>query len=245
MKIYKGKAALVALVTGGTGSLGRAIALKLVERAGRIGVHYFHNKKEALAIIKKLEQLGTEGLAFKADLSSPEGAKKLIQKVEEKWGRVDILINNFGPFLEQPWEKTSAEDWLYLFQSNVLASFELIKAVIPGMKARKWGRIINIGFHRAGQIVAFPNIMPYAAAKTSLLILTRTAALTLSRYGITVNMVSPGLIEGGRLPRLVDSSCSVAIGKAEDVAEAVSFLASEEASAISGTNLIVAGTWKL
>jgi len=242
MKIYKGK---VALVTGGTGSLGRAIALKLAERAGRIGVHYFQDRKEALAIIKKIEELGTEASALKADLTSPAGAKKLMRMVEEKWGRVDILVNNYGPFLEQTWEKTSAEDWLYLFQTNVLASFELIKAVVPGMKVRRWGRIINIGFHRAGQMVAFPYIMPYAAAKTSLLILTRTAALTLSRYGITVNMVSPGLIEGGRLPRLVDSSSSAPMGKAEDVAEAVSFLASEEASAISGTNLIVAGTWKL
>jgi 3-oxoacyl-[acyl-carrier protein] reductase len=242
MKNDKGK---VALVTGGTGSLGRAIALKLTERAGRVGIHYFHDRKEALAIKEKIEGWGTEASVFKADLSSPAGAKRLMQMVKEKWGGVDILVNNFGPFLEQPWERTSAEDWLYLFQSNVLASFELIKAVVPGMKARKWGRIINIGFHRAGQIVAFPNIMPYAAAKTSLLLLTRTAALTLSRYGITVNMVSPGLIEGGRLPRLVDSSSSALMGKAEDVAEAVNFLASEEASAISGTNLIVAGTWKL
>jgi 3-oxoacyl-[acyl-carrier protein] reductase len=243
MKIYKGK---VALITGGTGKLGRAIALKLGDRAGRIGIHYFHQRQEALATIKKIEEQGTEGFAFKADLASPEGAKKLMRMVEEKWGRVDILVNNFGPFLERAWEETSAEDWLYLFQTNVLASFELMKAVIPGMKARKWGRIINIGFHRAEQIVAFPNIMPYAAAKTSVLILTRTAASTLSRYGITVNMVSPGLIEEGRLPRQVSSSSSAAgMGRAEDVAEAVSFLASEEASAISGTNLIVAGTWKL
>jgi len=243
MKNYQGK---VALITGATGSLGRAMALRLAERARRIGVHYFHQRQEALTTVGKLEERGIQGFAFKADLSSPAGAKKLIKMIEQKWARVDILVNNFGPFLEKPWEKTSVEDWLYLFQSNVLASFELIKAFVPGMKARKWGRIINIGFHRAGQIVAFPDILPYAAAKTSLLILTRTAAATLSRYGITVNMVSPGLIQGGRLPRLGSSSPSAgAMGKAEDVAEAVSFLASEDASAISGTNLIVAGTWKL
>jgi len=243
MKNYQGK---VALITGATGSLGRTMALRLAERAGRIGVHYFHQRQEARATVRKLGEQGIESFAFKADLSSPAGAKKLIKMVEGKWARVDILVNNFGPLLEKPWEKTSVQDWLYLFQTNVLASFELIKAFVPGMKARKWGRIINIGFHRAGQIVAFPDILPYAAAKTSLLILTRTAAATLSRYGITVNMVSPGLIQGGQLPRLVrDSSSAVVMGRAEDVAEAVSFLASEEASAISGTNLIVAGTWKL
>lgn len=236
----------VAVVTGATSPIGRAIAIKLAERAARIGVHYYQRRLDAQAVVKEIKEKGKDAQAFRANLSSPPQAKKLIQMVERKWGRIDILVNNFGPFLHQPWEKTSSKDWLWLFNTNVLACFELIKAVIPGMKARKWGRIINLGFHRVGQMVAFPNILPYAAAKTSLLMLTRTVASSLIRDGITVNMVSPGLIQGGRMPEVDEEALSgINIGQAEDVAEAVNFLASEEAGAITGNNLIVAGTWKI
>lgn len=236
----------VALITGASGQIGRAIAIKLAEKALWIGVHYYRQKQAALSVVKEIKKKGSEGYVFRADLSSPAQVKKLIQRVEKKWGRIDILVNNFGPFLLQPWEMTTSEDWLQIFNSNVLVCFELIKAVIPGMKARQWGRIINVGFHRVGQIVAFPHILPYAAAKTSLLMLTRTAASSFIKFGITVNMVSPGLIEGGRMPEMIKESLSnFYIGQAKDVAEAVNFLASEEAGAITGNNLIIAGTWKI
>lgn len=236
----------VALITGASSPIGRAIAIKLTEQASRVGVHYYQQRLAALEVVKEIKEKGGEAWAFWANLSSLTQAKKLIQRVERKWGRIDILVNNFGPFLHQPWEKTTSEDWLLLFNCNVLACFELIKAVIPEMKTRKWGRIINIGFHRVGQMMAFPNILPYAAAKTSLLMLTRTAALSLIKFGITVNMVSPGLIQGGQMPEMAEESLSrVFVGQAEDVAEAVNFLASEEARAITGNNLIIAGTWKI
>lgn len=236
----------IALVTGASQGIGQAIALKLATKASRIGVHYFQERRKALETVKQIKKAGSEGYPFQADLSSPQRAIKLIEKVEKKWGKIDILINNYGPFWQQPWEKTSAEDWLSLFQSNVLVPLELMKAVIPGMKAKKWGRIINLGFHRVGQIAAFPKILPYAAAKTALWLLTKTAAATLYEYGITVNMVSPGLIEGGELPEIIDrQSLNYRFGRKEDVATAVAFLVSEEAGAISGVNLIVAGTWKI
>jgi 3-oxoacyl-[acyl-carrier protein] reductase len=112
------------------------------------------------------------------------------------------------------------------------------------MRQRKWGRIINIGYSRAEQLAAFPTITAYAAAKTSLLILTRTAAVAEAGSGVTINMVSPGLLEGGRLPSGLKIEKMV-LGMFADVAKAVCFLASDEARAIRGTNLIVAGTWKM
>ncbi len=236
----------VALIIGASSPIGRAIAIKFAEKVFRIGVHYYQQRKAAQAMVKEIKERGSEAYAFRADLSSPAVAKKLIQMVEGKWGRIDILINNFGPFLHRAWEETTSEEWLWLFKANVLVGFELIKAVIPGMKMRQWGRIINIGFHRAGQIAAFPNILPYAAAKTSLFMLTRTTAVSLIKFGITVNMVSPGFIEGGWMPEMAEDSLSESfVGRPEDVAEAVNFLASEEAGAITGNNLIVAGTWKI
>lgn len=112
------------------------------------------------------------------------------------------------------------------------------------MRSRRWGRIINIGFHLVEHLGSFPGITPYAVAKTGLLILTRTAAVAEVANNITVNMVSPGLMEGGNLPAGLKLKPGQ-IGKAEDVGEAVAFLASEQARAITGVNLIVAGTWKM
>ncbi|MCX7974088.1 MAG: SDR family oxidoreductase [Candidatus Aminicenantes bacterium] len=236
----------VALVTGASRGLGRAIAIKLARKAGRVGVHYYRERKAALGTIKEIKKLGADGYIFQADLSSLAKAIKLIQKVEKKWGRIDILVNNFGPFFQQSWEETSPQDWLSIYKNNVIIPLELMKAVVPGMKARKWGRIINLGFHRVGQMVAFPRVLPYASAKTALLLITRTAASTLFEYGITVNMVSPGLIEGGEMPEIVDQNLiRHHLGRAEDVATAVAFLASDEAQVINGVNLVVAGTWKI
>jgi 3-oxoacyl-[acyl-carrier protein] reductase len=112
------------------------------------------------------------------------------------------------------------------------------------MRKKKWGRIINLGYSRAEQLVAFSRITPYAVAKTGLLTLTRTVAASEASFGITVNIVSPGLIEGGVLPEQKDVPRG-RLAKFKDVSEAVLFLASEKADFITGTNLVVAGGWKI
>jgi 3-oxoacyl-[acyl-carrier protein] reductase len=112
------------------------------------------------------------------------------------------------------------------------------------MRKRKWGRVINIGYSRADQLGSFPTIVPYAVAKTGLLTLTRTAAVSEVGNGITVNMVSPGLIRGGALPPMKNVS-EAQLGTYEDVAEAVAYCASDRAAAVTGANLVVAGTWKM
>jgi 3-oxoacyl-[acyl-carrier protein] reductase len=112
------------------------------------------------------------------------------------------------------------------------------------MRARRFGRIVNIGFGRAEQLAAFPTILPYAVAKTGLLVLTRTAAAAEQGTGVTINMVSPGLLREGVLPpgRRV---APAALGTFADVSEAVRFLVSDKARRMTGTNLLVAGTWKM
>ena len=112
------------------------------------------------------------------------------------------------------------------------------------MRRRGWGRIINLGFGRVEQAAAFPTVAAYAAAKSGLLILTRTAAATEAGTGVTVNMVSPGLIKGGRLPRGARIAAG-SLGTVDDVAQAVRYLASDAAASVSGTNILVAATWKM
>jgi 3-oxoacyl-[acyl-carrier protein] reductase len=156
----------------------------------------------------------------------------------------DILINNFGPILVTHWEKLYPEDWDLMFHGNLGSAYSCLKAVLPGMRKRKWGRIINMGFSRVEQLVAYRDILPYAVAKTGLLILTRSAAASVISEGITVNMVSPGLMEGGILPK--DQNIPAGrLGRFEDVYHAVQFLVSEQAQYITGANLIVSGGWKV
>jgi len=233
----------VALVTGGAKAMGRAIALALAPQVSAVAVHYRGSAKEASETVAGIERLGRRAAAFGADLTEESRAADLVRSVEEAFGRLDVLINNVGPFLVKPWLELTREDWDAMLKSVLESAYFCMKAALPGMRKRGWGRVINIGYGRIERLGSFPTILPYAVAKTGLLVLTRTAAVSEVANGITVNMVSPGLIEGGILPagKIPPSS----IGTIADVARAVAYLASDEASAVSGANLPVAGTWKM
>jgi 3-oxoacyl-[acyl-carrier protein] reductase len=234
----------IALVTGASRGIGRAVALRLAEDVSGVAVHYFSRREEALELASAIRERGKLSAVFRADLTKKAQAAGLIKKVEERFARIDVLVNNVGPFLVKPWDRLEVSDWERVLRGNLLGSYFCMKAVLTGMRQRKWGRIVNIGYSRVERLASFPTIAPYAAAKTGLLILTRTAAVAEAGNGITVNMVSPGLIKGGALPP--DRNISEArLGTVEDVAEAVASLASDAASAVTGTNLTVAGTWKM
>lgn len=234
----------IALVTGSSRGIGREIALKLAGVTAGVAVHYHKDKKAAESVVADIQDKKKKSAAFQADLTVEEEAFLLIENVTRDMGKIDILVNNFGPILVKPWEKVTAEEWDEIFRANVESALFCIKAALPNMREGKWGRIINIGYSRAEQLTAFPTIVPYAIAKTGLLILTRTIAASEAASGITVNMVSPGLIEGGILPK--DKNIpSLRMGKYRDVSSAVDFLVSRESGYITGTNLIVAGGWRL
>ncbi len=237
----KGK---VALVTGSSRGIGRAIAVRFADDVGSVAVHYKDNEQAADEVLAEIKQKGGNARAFHADLTNESEARNLIRQVEEAFGRLDVLVNNFGPIIVKPWQELTTADWEFMYRSVFLSAFHCGQAALPGMRERGWGRVVNIGYHRVEQLAAFTGIAAYAVAKTALLILTRSAAASELKSGITVNMVSPGLIEGGMMPaggKIGPES----FGKATDVAEAVAFLAAEKAGHITGTNLVVAGTWKL
>lgn len=191
-----------------------------------------------------IQNEGSRSAVFRADLTKEKSASSLVAKVQQEFGRIDILVNNFGPLIDKHWKKTSTEEWEFTLRSNLLSALFCIQASLPGMRKRKWGRIINLGYSRVEEIAAFRQITPYAVAKTGLLIVTRTVAVSEAAAGITVNMVSPGLMKGSILPK--DTHIPAGrLGELDDVSQAVLFLASEEAGYITGANLIVAGGWKL
>ncbi|MFO7733926.1 MAG: SDR family oxidoreductase [Candidatus Aminicenantes bacterium] len=234
----------IALVTGASRGIGRAVALRLAEDVSGVAVHYYQRREEAQELAAVLRERGKLSAVFRADLTKKAQAAGLIKKVEERFAHIDVLVNNVGPFLVKPWDHLEVSDWERVLRGNLLGSYFCMKAALTGMRQRKWGRIVNIGYSRVEQLAAFPTIAPYAAAKTGLLILTRTAAKAEAANGITVNMVSPGLIKGGAMPPARNLP-EARLGTVEDVAEAVAFLSSDRAAAVTGTNLIVAGTWKM
>jgi 3-oxoacyl-[acyl-carrier protein] reductase len=233
----------IALVTGAGRGMGRAIALRLAEDVSGVAVHYFSRREEAQELAAAIRDKGKLSAVFRADLTKKAQAAGLIKKVEERFARIDVLVNNVGPFLVKPWDQLEVADWERVLRGNLLGSYFCLKAALPGMRKRKWGRVVNIGYSRVEHLGAFPTIIPYAVAKTGLLTLTRTAAASEVGNGITVNMVSPGLIRGGVLPTRDLSESH--LGTFEDVAEAVAFCASDKAASVTGANLIVAGTWKM
>ena len=234
----------IALVTGSNRGIGRNIALRLADEVAGVIVHFRNNRKAATDVVNEIEAKGKLSGCFQADLTHEDQAHSFIREAEGQFGRLDILVNNVGPILKKPWESLNAADWDNMWRGNLGSAFFCVKAALPGMRSRNWGRIINMGFSRVEQLVAYRNIVPYAVAKTGLLILTRSVASSVASDGITVNMVSPGLIEGGILPKVQDIPAG-RLGTFEDVSSAVMFLVSEKARYITGTNLIVSGGWKI
>lgn len=234
----------IALVTGAGGAIGRSIALALAGECRAVAVLYRRDKASAEETAKAVRAEQADSLILRADLTRERDAVRAVRAVERKFGRLDILVNTVGPMLMRPWIEMTGPDWESMFRGNLLASFFCLRAALPGMKRRGWGRIINLGFGRVERLAASPNVTAYAAAKSGLLILTRTAAATEAGTGVTVNMVSPGLLKVGRLPkgaRIAPGS----LGTSADVARAVRYLASEDAAAVTGTNILVAATWKM
>jgi len=234
----------IALVTGSSRGIGRNLALRLADEVKGVIVHFQKNRDAAVAVVKEIEKKGKMAGFFQADLTREDQARAFIQEAEDQFGRIDILINNFGPILKKYWEKLGTDDWDLMWRGNLGSAYFCLQAALPGMRSRKWGRVVNMGFSRVEQLAAYRDIVPYAIAKTGLLILTRSVAATVASDGITVNMVSPGLIEGGILPK--DQNIPAGrMGTFDDIANAVMFLVSEQACYITGANLVVSGGWKL
>jgi 3-oxoacyl-[acyl-carrier protein] reductase len=238
----------IAIVTGAGRGIGRAISEKLVESGAKVVVCDI-NMSEAEETAKILNAHGQTSIACKIDVTDVDSLDALIAKSEENFGKVDILVNNAGIMFRTRILEISVEEWEKTMQVNLTGPFLCTKAVLPGMKERGFGRIINIS-SSAGRSVSTLGGAHYTSSKAGLLGLTRAVAKEVAPFGITVNAICPGLIDTEmarmtttekELQNFLDSFPINRIGTPGEVGDLVVFLCSDKAAYITGASLDING----
>ena len=236
----------VVVVTGASRGLGRAIAEELGSAGAKVVVNYSRSKEPAEEVAKKVEQAGGEAAVVQADVSDAEQAQKLIDETVEKFGRVDVLVNNAGITQDRTLKKMSVEDWDKVVYVDLNSCYYTVHAALPHMTEQESGKIVNISSFvgEAGNV----GQANYAAAKAGLLGFTKTAALELARYGITVNAICPGFIGTdmvNAIPEDVQEKLLKTIplrrfGQPEEIAKAVRYVV-EHGDYMTGSTLDING----
>jgi len=235
----------VAIVTGAARGLGLAAAARLHERGASVAVNVRDRERAEQAA----RAIGERAFAVPGDISAAGVPDAIASQTLERFGRIDILVNNAALPLTTRFERIEAEEWRKALEVNLTAPFLLIQAVLPAMKRQQYGRIVNIS-STAGRMVSTLGGAHYTASKTGLLGLTRAAAKELGRYGVTVNAVCPGMIDT-ELTRESASSETLAqlaqgypvprLGTSLEVADLICYIASESAGYVTGASLDING----
>jgi 3-oxoacyl-[acyl-carrier protein] reductase len=233
-----------ALVTGAARGIGAATARALAEAGWPVGINYRSDADGAEAVAREIEESGGRARAIQADVSDPAAIDQLFGALESDLGQVLVLVNNAGTRADALSPQLGDEEWETVIETNLSAAFRVTRRALRPMLRARFGRIVNVASivgmrANAGQA-------NYAASKAGLIALTRTVAVEVARRGVTVNAVAPGLVEtrlteGIGANGLVDSIPARRVGTAEEVAACVRFLASPEASYVTGTTLTVDG----
>lgn len=237
----------VALVTGGSRGIGRAIALALAEQGAAVAVHYRSQVVQAQMAADHILEKSGRAIIVQADLAQPDAPDWLVRQVTDQLGQPDILINNAGEFTDSLVEEMTDDIWAQTLALNLTAAFACTRACLPMMKSRAWGRIISITSQAA--FVGSSKHAHYAAAKAGLAGFSYSLAKEVGADGITVNMVAPGRIVTDMLAdhiptreaEWIKQTPLRRLGQPEEVAGAVVFLASNAASYITGETIHVNG----
>lgn len=217
-------------IAGAGQRLGKAIAKKFAGEGYSLILHYYKSEKQTKLLAKKLDTQTVQ-----ADLTNLSEVQKMFASLPN----IDILINTVGGFIFKPLTKTKSQELVDVLHNNLVTAWYCDSMVLPHMRKKKFGRIIHFGSVGCDQITARPNTTPYYMAKTSLLMLTKSLAAEHKNTGVTINMVSPGI-----LPTGVKPSSDAPVIPFDDIAKAVLFLVSNESTNINGANLEVSGGWR-
>jgi 3-oxoacyl-[acyl-carrier protein] reductase len=244
-----GKARLdgrVALVTGASRGIGRAIALELAGAGAKVVANYSQAEDAANSLVGEIEAAGGDAVPVQADVAKTEDCERLVEAVLTAYGQVDVLVNNAGINRDRLLMRMSPLEWQSVIDTDLTSAFNMIRLVVPAMRKQGWGRIVNI----ASIIGQTGNVgqANYAAAKAGLIALTKTAAQELARFGITVNALCPGFVETDMVNQLTDDQKAAILakiplgrmGRPEEVASFCRYLVTE-GGWITGQQLNVNG----
>ncbi len=238
----------VALITGGMGGLGEAACLKLAALGDKVITTHSPNNTRAHEWLRRMNEMGYGFKAYPCDVSDFDSCKACVEQVVAENGPIDVLINNAGITRDMTFKKMTKEDWDAVIHTNLDSVFNMTKQVLDGMVERGWGRIINVSSVN-GTKGAFGQTN-YAAAKAGMHGFTKSLALEVAKKGVTVNTISPGYIGTNMVMAIPEEVLESKIlpqipltrlGRPEEVAGLIAYLASEEAAFITGANISING----
>ena len=244
----KGK---VFLVTGAGRGLGAALVRAAADQRAKVVINCRVDQKTAESLAIEVQKSGGQALVCRADVTDYREASALVDETIKAFGRVDVLVNTVGGFSWKPVADIEAAEWRQMMASNLDSVYNMCRLVIPHMRKHHWGRIVNLGAVGAERAQGQPMVSAYSAAKAAVIAFSKALALEEARHGITVNVVSPGVLaddgdgDVGMPTKLSDRVPIGRAGTAEDVLRGVFFFTSPNADFVTGQVLGVAGGWML
>jgi 3-oxoacyl-[acyl-carrier protein] reductase len=234
-----------ALVTGASRGLGAAIARMLASEGWPVGVNYRSDEEGAARVVSEIEEAGGRAIPLQGDVADPEAVDDVFAKLEDRFGTVLVLVNNAGVRADGLSMQLDDDEWEHVLATNLSGVFRMTRRAVKGMMRARYGRVVNIA-SVVGGVRGNAGQANYAASKAGVVGFTRSVAAEVARRGVTVNAVAPGLVEteltaGIDADRFLDAVPARRAGTPEEVAACVRFLASEDASYVTGTTLTVDG----
>jgi len=235
----------VALVTGAAHRTGAAIASHLSSRGAQVVVHYRSSAAVARELVDRIGGDTAGCYAESADLTDPLSVESLVDRIITRSGQIDLLVNNVGTFQVKRIDLLEPAEWEQSIRTTVTAAFLVCRTVLPHMRAQNFGRIVNIADSAADKISPQPTLAPYMVGKTGILILTKSLSSVTAGFDITVNAVSPGIMENSvtKPPGGPKAIPKKRYGTYADLNAAIEFFLRRETSYITGENLKVSGGW--
>ncbi len=234
-----------ALITAGGRRTGRALALALAAEGARVSVTYQRDRDSAEECIEACAELAPAGKAYVCDATDADSVARLVLDLESDFGPLDILVNAVGSFQIKNLLELTPQEWQRQIDGTVTAAFLHCRGFLPGMRRKGYGRVVNIADSGADHLLPVPNITPYMVGKTGVLILSKSLAAEVSPDGVTVNAISPGILENSITKPPVESIPVHEFTSLKSLSRSLLHLVDPEAGDLTGLNLKVGGGWNM